>query len=283
MDAIFRGPKVSAFRPSAIAGQNVCGTGINQLNYISNLGKRKMKHLIAEDNEEFCERLKIELLRSDNVNEVITTGSGEETFEIIKQDYKQDWSIKVISLDLVLNDSTFGLDVLKEVRKFSNVPVVILTSDKDPIRQLEAQRLGANGYLVKEIFPSMLLIRQYFENVWDVFLSNSGCYSFEGWTFDTRFNRRLTNPDGAEVKLTPSESALLQIIVEQPGIVVSQDDLIEKLGPVIRADKDPQGAIAKLIFRLRKKIDRDRENPFIMTVLGQGVQFTPLVHHIHKK
>ena len=121
-----------------------------------------MKYLIVEDEKEIKEPLATELRRSKDVTAVIITGSGEKAIEI----FRQDPEIGFIALDLTLNeDKMYGMDVLKEIREFSDVPIVILSTDKDPNRQIEARDLGANGYLVKEIFESPLAIRQYFESV----------------------------------------------------------------------------------------------------------------------
>ena len=191
-----------------------------------------MKYLIVEDEKEISHPLMTELYRSEDVTEVITTDSGEEAVEI----FRQDPEIGFIALDLTLKGGDkYGMDVLKEIREFSDVPIVILSTDMDPNRQIEAEELGADGYLVKEIFKSPLAIRQYFESILNKVqsetLDGSGCYSFQGWVFDTQFNRRLVNPDGAEVKLTANEFELLQVFVEQPGKVISQAELIERLRP----------------------------------------------------
>ena len=88
-----------------------------------------MKYLIVEDEKEISKPLMTELYRSGDVTEVITTDSGEEAIEI----FRQDPEIGFIALDFTLKGGDkYGMDVLKEIREFSDVPIVIFIHRDGP-------------------------------------------------------------------------------------------------------------------------------------------------------
>ena len=237
----------------------------------------KIKYLIVEDHEDLRKDIANELQKSSITEEVLVTDSGEEALAMLGRD--SNIGMVVLDLDLTLGvGKMYGMQVLSMIREFSTVPIVILTSDEAPERQTEAMAKGATGYMHKKWFTSEIQIRQYLETVLERERSEagegSGRYSFEGWTIDA-VHRRLLNPDDAEVTLTTKEFDLLLMFVENPRTVLQQEALINKFSTA--AGKDPRAAFAKLLSRLRGKIDKGRKKPFILNMHGKGFLFTPLV------
>lgn len=232
------------------------------------------KYLIVEDQEELRSQLSNELRRSTIATDVLVATSGEEALETLEQ----ETDIDIVVLDLSLNTDMYGMEVLRRLRKFSNIPVAILTTDRAPERQTEAIELGANAYMYKGVFDSSIQIRRHLEAILKVSRLDhrhaSTNYCFSGWTLDVT-RRRLFNPDGAEITLSSREFELLLVFVENPHLVLSQKELIEKVG--MDSNKNSSAAITKLIFRLRKKIDKNCAEPFILNVYAQGFRFTPKV------
>ena len=234
----------------------------------------KTKYLLVEDDEQLRNLIADELRRSTMATEVLFADSGEGALAKLEQEPDTD----LVVLNLSLATPMYGMEVLSRIREFSEVPVVILTTNQSPERQVEARERGADGYMCKDIFDSQISIRCYLETVLKKSRSGTGAnserYSFEGWTLNA-LGRQLLNSDGAEVTLNSREFDLLLVFVENPRTVLTQEKLIEKLG--MGASKGPQVALARVLSRLRKKIDMDRSAPLIRSVHGQGFYFTPAV------
>jgi len=240
----------------------------------------KTKYLIIEDVKELRDNLAKELrLSTSEETEILVTGSGEDALAILKQNPDTD----LVVLDLTLETDMHGMEVLKEIKKFSQVPVVVMTTDDTPERQTAATDAGAVGYIIKDQFPREIQIKHYLEAVLKRERSRTATtpdrYQFEGWTLDVR-QRRVFNSDGGEVRLTEGEKELLITFVESPGKVLEQDKLIKKLG--MDEGEDPRAAIAQLLSRLRRKIDKGRQTSFIKNVHGQGFYFTAAVTPLSK-
>ena len=186
--------------------------------------------------------------------------------------------IDIVVLDLTLNTDMYGLEVLSRIREFSDVVVVMLTSDKAPERQTEALDRGADGYMYKSTFKRSIQIRHHLETILKRHRADGKRTAdrvfFEGWVVDA-VRRSLRNPDGAEVTLSPREFDLLLAFVENPQVLMTPEALIDRLD--MGVGKDPQAALSRLLSRLRKKIDKDRRHPFIQNVYGRGFAFTPPV------
>lgn len=237
----------------------------------------RIKYLIVEDNEEYRNRLADELSRSAMSTEILFADNGQKALEKLKRNP----DIDMVVLDLTLNTSMYGLEVLDRVREFSDVLVVILTSERSPYQFTEAIRRGADGYMDKAAFSETIQMRHHLETIFLRPLSPGNRIprrlTFEGWTVDPP-HRRLVNPDGAETVLSPREFDLLLLFVQNPQTLITQDELIDNLGA--RGARDPHAALARLMSRLRKKIDKDRCNPLILNVYGRGFTFAPAVHPV---
>lgn len=231
------------------------------------------KYLLIEDQEELRNLIADELRRSPST-EVLVADSGEAALATLEREP----DIDLVVLDLTLQTEMYGLEVLRRIREFSNVPVVIHTSDPAPERQTDALERGVDGYMDKFRFDSPIQIRRHLEAFVRKRRSGtggaSGRYSFEGWTLDAG-NRTLINPDGADVTLSSREFDLLLLFVERPQTILTPYQLTEKLGA--KAGTDPQAAFTKLLSRLRKKLDNDRSAAVILNVHGKGFYFTPTV------
>lgn len=112
-----------------------------------------MKVVLVEDNQEIIEAVvAVFQLRWPEVN-MITTMYGEKGIELTKQE-----SPDLIILDLGLPDID-GFQVLRRLRQFTNVPVIILTAQSDEINKIRGLELGADDYIVKPFSPGELLAR----------------------------------------------------------------------------------------------------------------------------
>ena len=234
----------------------------------------RIKYLVVDDNEEFRNRLANELSRSATSTEVLFADDGEETLKKLRKEP----DIDMVVLDLTLNTAMYGLEVLDRIREFSDVLVVILTSEESPYQRTEAVRRGADGYMDKAAFADTIQARHHLEAIFrsDRTGANrsSNRLAFEGWTVDV-LRRGLFNPAGVEIILGSREFDLLLLFVQNPQTLLTRDELIDRLGA--RNAKEPHAALDKLLSRLRKKIDTDQHDPFIRNVYGRGFSFAPTV------
>jgi two-component system, OmpR family, response regulator len=181
--------------------------------------------------------------------------------------------VTLVTLDLNLGKEN-GLDLAREMRKDHNVPIIMLTGKGDMIDRVVGLELGADDYLAKPFALRELIarVRAVLRRTAAPSPSATGQqYLFEGWIFDVD-QRSLKRESGEEQDLTTSEFNLLEAFVKRPQRILSRGDIMDLLkghdwSPLDRS-------IDNLIARLRKKVERDPEQPrLIKTVRGVGYTF----------
>jgi two-component system KDP operon response regulator KdpE len=192
--------------------------------------------------------------------DVAVATSGEEA---IAQAERQD----LIVLDLGLPDRD-GLEVIRAIRAHSKTPIIVLSvrdSEREKVRALD---LGADDYLTKPFGVEELVARVRValrhadrpEETDDVFRTG-------GLVVD--LGRRRVLVDDEEVRLTPTEYALLVALVRNPDRVVTDARLLQQVWGPEYGDEDHY--LHVYVARLRKKIERDPQNPrYLRTEPGVG-------------
>lgn len=169
-----------------------------------------------------------------------------------------------------------SLELLKYIRQFSRVGVIMVSDKSDDVDRLLALEMGADDYLTKPYHFRELVIRS--SNLLKrVAEAQSACIEerikrFSGWIWNLD-RRHLASPLGQNVHLSRGEFDLLLALVSNPGRVLTRDCLLDHL---CHREWDPiDRTVDVLIGRLRKKIEDDPKNPsMIMTVHGVGYVFT---------
>ena len=190
----------------------------------------------------------------------------------------------IIVLDLRLG-SDDGLDLLRDIRTRSDVPVIITTGHRrDEIDRVVGLELGADDYITKPFGPRELLARiravlrrqELGRAAWQRAVE-VGRFRFGGWELDRR-TRRLTDPDGAPVTLTKGEYALLVAFLDAPQRPLSREQLLQ----ATRVHEDVfDRSIDVQILRLRRKLEGNSGAPrIIQTERGVGYVFTLPVQHL---
>jgi two-component system, OmpR family, KDP operon response regulator KdpE len=172
----------------------------------------------------------------------------------------------LIILDLGLPDMN-GLQVLKEVRKWTRVPTIVLTvtdNEQTKVRLLDA---GADDYLTKPFGPKELLARVR------VALRNKGLIEatpiFSSGELEIDLSNKRVSIDGKEVKLTTTEYEVLSKLVRDHGKVVSQLQILKEIWGSTAEDETHYVRI--YINQLRKKIEVNPSEPkHILTEPGVG-------------
>ncbi|MFC5758656.1 response regulator [Rhizobium sp. GCM10022189] len=188
-------------------------------------------------------------------------------------------SYAAIFLDLVLPNGENGLELLRELRSTSDVPVLMLTGQDDVTDKVVGLEVGADDYIAKPFHLRELLARLRTilrrRTASDATRATNGqdeTLAFEGWSLDVS-RRRLTSPQGDDVALTTGEFDMLLVFVRNPGRVLSRETLMDLTRN--RSLEAFDRAIDAQIVRLRKKIENDPKSPdLIQSVRGVGYVFT---------
>jgi DNA-binding response OmpR family regulator len=183
----------------------------------------------------------------------------------------------LVILDLGL-DQEDGLDLLREIRTRSDVPVIIITGDRrDEIDRVVGLELGADDYITKpfslrELLARIRAVLRRQEAGRTVVQRDPerGRYRFGGWQLDRRI-RRLIDPRGGQVTLTKGEYALLTAFLDAPQRPLSREQLLR----ATRVHEDIfDRSIDVQILRLRRKLEPDPSAPqIIQTERGIGYVF----------
>ena len=197
--------------------------------------------------------------------DVLSAMSGRAGLDAIERDKPE-----LVVLDLGLPDID-GVDVCRQVRKFSTVPIVVLSArggEGDKVAALDA---GADDYVTKPFGPEELLARTRAAlRRSDSSTVLSGPIVRGGLVIDRDRFRVLR--DGAEVRLTPKEFELLTYLAQHPGRVLTHRAILKAIwGP--NAVDQPEH-LRVLVGALRKKIETNPSSPhYILTEPWVGYRF----------
>ena len=179
----------------------------------------------------------------------------------------------LVILDLML-PSIPGMDVLRELRQRSDVPVVLLTARGVEADRVSGLELGADDYVVKPFSPRELVarVRSILRRV-DRTDAPGLPMEFDGLVVDP--GSREVFVDGRQVTLTRREFDLLLYMTRHPRLVCTRAQLLEQVWDSSADWQDP-ATVTVHIGHLRQKIERDPQRPrWITTVRGVGYQFKP--------
>lgn len=211
----------------------------------------------------------------DNGFDVVLARDGVEMRDAIRQA-----PTDLVVLDLML-PGTGGLELCRELRRASTVPVIMLTARGDETDRIVGLEVGADDYLAKPFNPRELLariravLRRSGGDAAEAIVARSG-YTFEGWRVDL-LRRELTNPDGVLVELSGAEFDMLLAFLESPNRVLTRERLLETARNR-QADVFDR-SVDVLVSRLRRKLEGGPVDtpPLIKTVRGAGYLFLPRV------
>jgi DNA-binding response OmpR family regulator len=231
---------------------------------------RQVSVLVVED-DPALQRMILNYFAENNIGTLLASNRQEMVERL------DDSEVNLVILDLRLG-SEDGLDLLREVRSNSDVPVIIVTGHRrDDIDRVVGLELGADDYLTKpfnlrELLARVRAILRRFDTgrVAPARDPERGRFRFSGWQLDRRI-RQLTDPAGAKVALTKGEYAMLLAFLEAPQRPLSREQLLQ----ATRVHEDVfDRSIDVQILRLRRKLERDPSAPrVILTERGVGYVF----------
>ncbi len=177
----------------------------------------------------------------------------------------------LLLLDIMLPGRD-GFEICREVRKTSDIPIIMLTARGDVIDRVSGLELGADDYIGKPFEPRELVarIQTILRRVDGRGQADGGVMAFDGITIDT--DARTIEVDGEPVDLTSMEYELLCILARNAGRKMSRDEILSELRGIDTAILTRSVDI--MVSRVRQKIgDSAKPARFIQTVWGRGYVF----------
>ena len=206
---------------------------------------------------------------------VITASDGEEALSLFGEE-----APNLVILDVMM-PKLDGYGVCQEIRKTSDVPIIMLTALGDVADRITGLELGADDYVIKPFSPKELeaRIRSVLRRTEKVQLSsnsNSGIVQFNFLKID--FNRRQVYKGDERIRLTGMEFSLLELLISKSGQAFSRAEILQEVWgytPERHVDTRVEDVH---ISRLRAKLELDPSNPdLILTARGTGYLFQRIV------
>jgi DNA-binding response OmpR family regulator len=204
--------------------------------------------------------------------QVVTAVSGREALQIISRRGLPHLAI----VDYHMPGGMSGFELCHEVHQFSDLPIVMLTAVSDEETVIEGLEKHAEDYIVKPFSPEVLVarVKRVLRRMGDF------AYTLESRTvvddrLEIDFPNRQALIDGEEVRLTPTETKLLYILMRNAGRTVTTDFIIRRLWPLEPAYED---RLHVHMHRLRSKIEdkKNKSRPrYINSERGTGYIFRP--------
>ncbi len=220
--------------------------------------------LICDDQPDIVNALKIYLTPEGyHLYEAYT---GQEALEIVRQH-----NIQLILLDIMMPVMD-GITATAKIREISNAPIILLTAKSETEDKVLGLNVGADDYITKPFVPVEVLARvrsqlRRYAQLGSRPVTAQNELTIGGITLDDRTKSVLV--EGEEVSLTPTEYAILHLLMQNPGKVFSTKTLYESVWQ--EAALGSEGAVAVHIRHLREKIEINPSEPrYLKVVWGQG-------------
>ncbi len=227
-----------------------------------------MKILVVDDEPDVIKVITMSLNMRQPAWEVVGAQDGQEALERIETEHPD-----VVLLDVGLPEMS-GFDVLKAVRLFSDVPVIMLTVRDDELSKVQGLELGADDYVTKPFSHLELLarVRAVLRRAEALPLTHER--PFVSGDIQIDFSRRQVTVRGQPVTLTSTEYRLLYHLVRNAGQILTHETLLARVW-----GRDYTNEISYLksyINRLRSKLERDPHHPeYVLTEHTVGYWFRP--------
>jgi two-component system, OmpR family, response regulator len=253
--------------PGGSASRDLASPGDNRM---TDVNGQTARILVVED-DHVMRHMIADYLEDHNMSTL--TASGRE--ELVRNFSGIEPDLVILDLRLERED---GLDLLREMRTRSDVPVIIITGDRrDEVDRVVGLELGADDYITKpfnlrELLARIRAVLRRQEVGRAAFQRDPerGRCRFGDWQLDRRV-RRLIDPSGSQVALTKGEYALLTALLDAPQRPLSREQLLQ----ATRVHEDIfDRSIDVQILRLRRKLEPDPSAPqIIQTERGIGYVF----------
>ncbi|MGZ4597956.1 MAG: response regulator [Actinomycetes bacterium] len=222
--------------------------------------------LVVDDEPQILRALRINLRARQY--DVLTASSGTEALELAAR-HPPD----LVILDLGLPDID-GVEVIHGLRGWTAVPIVVLSGRSDSADKVDALDAGADDYLTKPFGMDELLARMRAVTRRTAPVESVPAVAFGKVTVDLANKKVTVDSEGQDVRLTPTEWHLLEVLLRHPGKLLSQRQLLAEVwGP---GYDDARGNLRVYMAQLRRKLEVDPARPrYLVTEPGMGYRFEP--------
>ncbi|MEN6317104.1 MAG: response regulator transcription factor [Clostridiaceae bacterium] len=220
--------------------------------------------LIVEDDKQIRKFIDFSL-RSQEYN-CIEASTGKDAMNIIATQ-----NPAAIILDLGLPDMD-GIDIIKQVREFSDIPVIVVSARDQDNEKVEALDAGADDYLTKPFSINELLarIRVVFRHRINKKDDIAAVYRVADLEIDLEKHKVML--EGRDIHLTAMEYNLLTLLVKNPGKVLTHRYILKEVwGTYMESDVQ---SLRVFMANIRRKLEKNPANPrYILTEVGIGYRF----------
>nr|YP_009394238.1 putative transcriptional regulator OmpR [Rhodomela confervoides]ARW62800.1 putative transcriptional regulator OmpR [Rhodomela confervoides] len=238
------------------------------------MDNHKEKILIVDD--EISIRRILETRLSMIGYEVVSASDGEEALNIFRQEYPT-----LVVLDVMM-PKLDGYGVCQELRKESDVPIIMLTALGDVSDRITGLELGADDYIVKPFSPKELearirsVLRRIDRLSINSSIPSSGIINVGLLKIDT--NKRQVYKSHERVRLTGMEFSLLKLLISKAGEAFSRSSILQEVWGYTPERHVDTRVVDVHISRLRAKLEDDPSNPdLILTARGTGYLFQKII------
>lgn len=211
-----------------------------------------LKILIVEDEVSIRTIIKKYLSKFDI--ECIEAENGKKGLEVFE---KNKDSIDLIIMDVMMPEMD-GIECTREIRKLSNVPIIILTAKSEDEDEIEGLEVGANDFVTKPFNLEVLLLR--IKKLVNLDSNND---------LELVKEQRAVRKNGKLIQLTKKEYLILEYFFENPNMILTRDQILNRVWGIDYFGDDR--VVDTNIKRIRRKIDEDRK--YIKTSSGTGYLF----------
>jgi len=227
-----------------------------------------MKVLVVDEEPDVIKVVVMSFRMQQPTWEVVSAEDGPQALELVEREHPD-----VILLDVGLPEMS-GFEVLKAIRLFSDVPVIMLTVRDDELSKVQGLELGADDYVTKPFshLELMARVRAVLRRAQALPLTHEP--AFVSGDIEVDFARRQVLVRGQPVELTGTEYRLLYHLVRNAGQVMTHEALLARVWG--REYTDELSYLKSYINRLRSKLERDPHHPeYILTEYAVGYWFRP--------
>jgi two-component system KDP operon response regulator KdpE len=223
-----------------------------------------MLFLIVEDDKQIRNFINFSLKSQDY--DCMEASTGKEAMNIIATQ-----NISMIILDLGLPDMD-GIDIIKTVRGFSDIPIIVVSSRDQDNEKVEALDAGADDYLTKpfSIKEFLARIRVVFRHKGNSRTEVPVIYKVADLEID--LEKHIVLLEGKEEHFTPMEYNVLTLLVKNAGKVLTHNYILKEVwGSYIESDMQ---SLRVFMANIRRKLEKNPAKPrYILTEVGIGYRF----------
>ena len=229
--------------------------------------KNKLHILVVDDDNRIRELIKEYL--SENNYIVSTAENALEANEKLSH-----FQFDLLVLDVMMPGKT-GFDLTKEIKKYSDLPIILLTAKGEVENRIKGLEIGADDYLPKPFELQELLARvrsQLRRQDWSNRTQERTNPALTFGDAEVNFETHEATFDGHPVSLTRLEIDLLRYFADHPGRVLSREELLREVWGL--SGEVRSRTVDNFVLRLRKLFEHDPANPrHILSVRGAGYVF----------